>query len=132
MIVNVWGNEIDDFVAVVERLDSEDGIAAYELNVSCPNISREWTEFGVNPELTRELVGRVREATGRHLMVKLSPNAADIAAVGRAAEDAGADSLSAVNTILGLERAPAASAGRRSGRWRCAASGSSTRRSRFR
>lgn len=103
VIVNVWGNEIDDFVAVVERLDGEDGIAAYELNVSCPNISREWVEFGINPELTRELVGRVREATGRHLMVKLSPSAADIAAVGRAAEDGGADSLSAINTILGLE-----------------------------
>lgn len=103
VIVNVWGNEIDDFVAVVERLDGEDGIAAYELNVSCPNISREWIEFGINPELTRELVGRVREATGRHLMVKLSPSAADIAAVGRAAEDSGADSLSAINTILGLE-----------------------------
>ena len=103
VIVNVWGNEIDDFVAVVERLDGEDGIAAYELNVSCPNISREWIEFGINPELTRELVGRVREATGRHLMVKLSPSAADIAAVGQAAEDGGADSLSAINTILGLE-----------------------------
>ncbi len=103
VIVNVGGNEIDDFVAVVERLDGEDGIAAYELNVSCPNISREWIEFGINPELTRELVGRVREATGRHLMVKLSPSAADIAAVGQAAEDGGADSLSAINTILGLE-----------------------------
>jgi len=103
VIVNVWGNETKDFVAVVERLDGEEGIAAFELNISCPNISREWIEFGVNPELTYSLVKAVREATGRHLMVKLSPNAADITATGLAAQEAGADSLSAINTILALE-----------------------------
>ena len=103
VIVNVWGNETKDFVAVVERLEREEGIAAYEVNISCPNISREWIEFGVNPELTYSLVKAVREATGRHLMVKLSPNASDITATGRAAQEAGADSLSAINTILALE-----------------------------
>ena len=103
VIVNVWGNETKDFVAVVERLEREEGIAAFEVNISCPNISREWIEFGVNPELTYSLVKAVREATGRHLMVKLSPNAADITATGRAAQEAGADSLSAINTILALE-----------------------------
>lgn len=103
VIVNVWGNETKDFVAAVERLEREEGIAAFELNISCPNISREWIEFGVNPELTYSLVKAVRQATGRHLMVKLSPNASDITATGKAAEEAGADSLSAINTILGLE-----------------------------
>jgi dihydroorotate dehydrogenase (NAD+) catalytic subunit len=103
VIVNVWGNETRDFVAVVERLEREQGIAAFELNISCPNISREWIEFGVNPELTYALVKAVRQATGRHLMVKLSPNASDITATGKAAQEAGADSLSAINTILGLE-----------------------------
>ena len=103
VIVNVWGNETKDFVAVVERLDREEGIAAFELNISCPNISREWIEFGVNPELTYSLVKAVRQAGSHHLMVKLSPNASDITATGQAAQEAGADSLSAINTILGLE-----------------------------
>ncbi len=103
VIVNVWGNETKDFVAVVERLDREEGIAAFEINISCPNISREWIEFGVNPELTYSLVKAVRQASSRHLMVKLSPNASDITATGKAAQEAGADSLSAINTLLGLE-----------------------------
>jgi dihydroorotate dehydrogenase (NAD+) catalytic subunit len=103
VIVNVWGNETGDFTAVVERLEREEGIAAFELNISCPNISREWIQFGVDPELTYELVKAVRGATGRHLMVKLSPNVTDITAIGLAAQEAGADSLSAVNTLLGLE-----------------------------
>lgn len=103
VIVNVWGNEIREFAAVVERLDREEGIAAYELNISCPNISREWIQFGVNPELTHELVKTVREATSRHLMVKLSPNVTDITEIGMAAQEAGADSISAINTLLGLE-----------------------------
>lgn len=103
VIVNLWGNETKDFVAAVERLTGEEGIAAFELNISCPNISREWIEFGTNPDLTFNLVQKVRQATDRHLMVKLSPNAADITKIGLAAQEAGADSLSAINTILGLE-----------------------------
>jgi dihydroorotate dehydrogenase (NAD+) catalytic subunit len=103
VIVNLWGNETKDFVAAVERLTDEPGIAAFELNISCPNISAEWTEFGTRPELTHNLVRLVRAATDRHLMVKLSPNAGDICSIGLAAQDAGADSLSAINTILGLE-----------------------------
>jgi dihydroorotate dehydrogenase (NAD+) catalytic subunit len=103
VIANLWGNEPDEYVAVVERLNKEEGIAAYEMNISCPNISKAFLEFGTNPELTYELVSKVRAATDRHLMVKLSPNAGDIAAIGVAAEKAGADSLSAINTITGLE-----------------------------
>ena len=103
VIVNVWGNETKDFVKVVERLSDEPGIGAFELNISCPNISQEWIEFGINPELTHTLVQKVRNATDRHLMVKLSPNASNIADIGLAAQEAGADSLSAINTILGLE-----------------------------
>jgi dihydroorotate dehydrogenase (NAD+) catalytic subunit len=103
VIVNVWGNKTNDFTAVIERLTNEDGIAAFEINISCPNISQEWIEFGIRPELTHSLVKQVREATDRHIMVKLSPNASDIAAVGLSAQEAGADSLSAINTIMGLE-----------------------------
>ena len=103
VIANVWGNEPDDFVAVVERLTEEEGIAAFELNISCPNISAEFTEFGINPKLTENLVKRVRAATKKHLMVKLSPNASNIAAIGLVAQNCGADSVSAINTILGLE-----------------------------
>ena len=103
VLVNVWGNETKDFVDVVERLTEEEGVAAFELNISCPNISQEWIEFGTNPEMTYNLVTLVREATDRHLMVKLSPNAGSIVDIGLAAQEAGADSLSAINTILGLE-----------------------------
>jgi dihydroorotate dehydrogenase (NAD+) catalytic subunit len=103
VIVNLWGNRTEDFAAAVERLSREEGIAAFELNISCPNISAKWTEFGTNPDLTHELVSEVRQATDHHLMVKLSPNATNIASIGLAAENAGADSLSAINTILGLE-----------------------------
>ena len=103
VVVNVWGNAPDDFVTVVDRLTGEEGIAAFELNISCPNISAEFREFGTNPDLTGDLVERVRAATDRHLMVKLSPNASDIAQIGLIAQEAGADSLSAINTILGLD-----------------------------
>src|ERR1019366_4073419 len=79
-----------------------EGLAGYELNISCPNIAN-GLDFGRDPSAAGRLVAAARARTGRHLMVKLSPNVTDIAAVARAVEEAGADSVSAVNTYVGMK-----------------------------
>jgi dihydroorotate dehydrogenase (NAD+) catalytic subunit len=102
VIANVWGDLEEDYVTVVRALEGADGIAAVELNISCPNVQRGGMLFGNSPELTRSLVGRVRAATSRPLIVKLSPNAPDLVESARAAREAGADILSLVNTFVGM------------------------------
>ena len=102
VIANVWGDVEEDYVAVARGLDGAEGLAAIELNISCPNVERGGMLFGNSPELTASLVGRVRAATKRPLIVKLSPNAPDLVASARAARDAGADILSLVNTFVGM------------------------------
>ena len=102
VIANVWGDLEDDYVTVVEALEGADGIAAVELNISCPNVRQGGMLFGNSPPLTRSLVGRVRAATKRPLIVKLSPNAPDLVESARAAREAGADILSLVNTFVGM------------------------------
>ena len=102
VIANVWGDLEEDYVTVVRALEDADGIAAVELNISCPNVQRGGMLFGNSPELTRSLVGRVRAATKRPLIVKLSPNAPDLVESARAARDGGADILSLVNTFVGM------------------------------
>ncbi|HEX6537568.1 MAG TPA: dihydroorotate dehydrogenase [Candidatus Dormibacteraeota bacterium] len=102
VIVNVAGESAGDYVHCVRRLEQAPGVAAVELNISCPNIAH-GLDFGRDPAAAGALVGEVRRATARHLMVKLSPNVTDIAAVARAVEDAGADSVSAVNTYVGIK-----------------------------
>ncbi len=102
VIANVWGDLEDDYVTVVEALEGAEGIAAVELNISCPNVRQGGMLFGNSPPLTRSLVGRVRAATKRPLIVKLSPNAPDLVESARAARDAGADILSLVNTFVGM------------------------------
>ncbi len=102
VMVNVFGDATEDYVDVVETLDRGDGIAAYELNVSCPNTKRGGMMFGADPLLTHELTAAVRRATKRPVIVKLSPNVTDITAIARAAADAGADALSLVNTFVGM------------------------------
>ncbi len=102
VIVNVCGADDDEYLAVVEFLDREEGIAAYELNISCPNVKKE----GMCPALfagpTRELVRRVKKASRRPVIVKLSPNVTDIVEIARAAEEGGADALALVNTFLAM------------------------------
>jgi dihydroorotate dehydrogenase (NAD+) catalytic subunit len=102
VIVNIAGKSIDDYCQVVERLDSVEGIAAYELNLSCPNVKGECMIMGVSPEATREIVSTLRKLTNRHLMVKLTPNVTSISTIALAAEEAGADSVSLINTVVGM------------------------------
>src|SRR5260370_11570053 len=99
VIVNVAGDSVDEYVAVVRRLDGVHGIAGLELNISCPNVAN-GLQFGVDPDLAAELTSAVRAVTRLPLMVKLTPNVTDIVAVARAVEDAGADAVSAINTCL--------------------------------
>src|SRR6202171_1108720 len=101
VIVNVAGDAIDEYVAVARRLDGVAGIAALELNNSCPNAAN-GLQVGVDPGLAAELTHAVRNVTRLPLLVKLTPNVTDIVAVARAVEDAGADALSAINTYVGM------------------------------
>lgn len=102
IFVNVSGSTIDDYVACAERLNDHPKVRAIELNISCPNVKEGGMSFGVNCESAYEVVSSVRKAYKGHLMVKLSPNVTDITAIARAAEEAGADSLSLINTLLGM------------------------------
>ena len=90
MVVNVAGGDVDDYLACLDRLDRAEGIDGYELNISCPNIAN-GLDLGRDPAAAARLVDAARDRTGRHLMVKLSPNVTDIAAVARAVEEAGAE-----------------------------------------
>src|SRR5882724_6089928 len=116
VIANVFGYAIEDYLAVVERLEDAEGIAAYELNVSCPNTKEGGIFFSSDPELLSTLIGRVRRVAKRPLIVKLSPNVARIEPFARAAEESGADAISLINTLVSLAidietRAPRIGAG---------------------
>lgn len=102
VITNVFGESVEDYVATVEMLNQGEGIAAYELNASCPNTARGGMIFGTDAGLLGELVAAVKRVTRRPLLVKLSPNVTSIAEMARVAEAAGADALSLVNTFLGM------------------------------
>jgi dihydroorotate dehydrogenase (NAD+) catalytic subunit len=102
VIVNLFGYEFDDYARLAERVDPCEGIAAVELNVSCPNVKKGGIEFGHDPELLARLVRSVRGATGKPIAVKLSPNVTSPTAIGEAAREGGADILSAINTVLGM------------------------------
>ena len=136
VVVNLFGYELDDYARLAARVDSCAGIAAVELNVSCPNVKKGGIQFGHDPEVLERLVRSVRGATGKPLIVKLSPNATDPALLGEAARAGGADILSAINTVLGmsidpwtrrprLRRQAAGSPVRRSSRSPCASSSTS-------
>ena len=102
VIANVWGDTEEEYVAVVEALEHAEGLAAMELNISCPNVEKGGMLFGNSPTATASLVSRVRAATRSTLVVKLSPNAPDLVESARAARDTGADVLSLVNTFVGM------------------------------
>lgn len=102
VFANVFGYRDDDYLEVVRILESAPGIAGYELNVSCPNTQHGGMYFSSDPGLLSNLVSRVRPLTRRPLMVKLSPNVARIQPLAQAAEEAGADALSLVNTFVSL------------------------------
>lgn len=102
VIVNVAGHSKDDYVRVVERLDEEEGVSAYELNVSCPNVDAGGMAFGTTCDGVAEITRAVRPRTARPLIVKLTPNVTDISEIARSAEAAGADAVSLINTLLGM------------------------------
>ena len=102
VLVNVVGNQVEEFAAVVSRLDDSPAVSGYELNVSCPNVRAGGMEFGADARSLTEVVRRTRHATRKSIFVKLSPTLQDIAASARIAADAGADGISVVNTLPGL------------------------------
>ncbi len=102
VIANVFGYAVEDYIAVIAALNDAEGVAAYELNASCPNTSHGGMVFGTDPDLLYDLVRKAKAASQRPLIVKLSPNVTSISLMARAAQDAGADVLSLVNTFLAL------------------------------
>lgn len=101
-IVNVSGSCIDDYVKAAAMIDALEDIPAIELNISCPNVKQGGMAFGVKPDSAAQVVAAVREAYHKTLIVKLSPNVTDITEIARAAESAGADAVSLINTMLGM------------------------------
>jgi dihydroorotate dehydrogenase (NAD+) catalytic subunit len=102
VIANVWGDSDEEYEAVVERLAGEPGVAAIELNVSCPNVTRGGMIVGNDPTALRTVVRKCRAKCPIPLIVKLSPNVTDIRVTARAAVDGGADILSLINTLVGM------------------------------
>jgi len=102
IIVNVNGNYIEEYVALAERINKLERISAIELNISCPNVKMGGMAFGTNPVSAREVIRAVRAVYQKTMIVKLSPNVTNIAEFARIAEEEGADSVSLVNTLLGM------------------------------
>lgn len=102
MIVNVSGSAIEDYVQTAEKINELDAIPAIELNISCPNVKQGGMAFGVSAEGAASVVKAVREVYKKTLIVKLSPNVTDITEIARAVEASGADSVSLINTLLGM------------------------------
>lgn len=102
VIVNLAGKTAEQYALLAARLDSVEGLAGIELNISCPNVNEGGVAFGTDPKLAAEVIGKVRAATRLPLIVKLSPNVTDIAVMARAAEEAGADAISLINTFTAI------------------------------
>ncbi|GAB4273802.1 MAG: dihydroorotate dehydrogenase [Coriobacteriia bacterium] len=101
VIVNVAGHSVEEYVRVIERLETEP-VDAYEINVSCPNVDEGGMAFGVSREGVSSVTAACRAATARPLIVKMTPNVTDVRVIATAAVEAGADALSCVNTLLGM------------------------------
>jgi dihydroorotate dehydrogenase (NAD+) catalytic subunit len=106
VIVNVAGESIADFTEVARRLDGVPGVAGIELNISCPNVGKGGIQFAIDAEAAGAVTAAVRRTTDLPLLVKLSPNVADVRPIARAIADAGADALTAINTLSGIAVAP--------------------------
>lgn len=102
VVANVFGYTVSNYVGVIQILEEADGLAAYELNISCPNTAHGGIQFGSDPQMVLEVVSAARQAARRPLWVKLSPNVSDIALIARVAEEAGADALTVANTYQGM------------------------------
>ena len=102
VMANVSGFSVDDYAYTVEKLDSVDRIGWFEVNVSCPNVHGGGMSFGTNPEAAAEVTRAVRKVTKKPIIIKLSPNVTDIVSIAKACEEAGADGISLINTLLGM------------------------------
>ena len=102
VIVNVFGHTVNEYIGVIDRLNDAEGIAAYELNVSCPNVHEGGMTFGADPYALEELVERTKKVAIQPLIVKLSPNVTSIGQMARVCAEAGADAVSLVNTFLAM------------------------------
>jgi dihydroorotate dehydrogenase (NAD+) catalytic subunit len=102
VIVNFFGDSVDEFVQAAGALSNADGVHGLEMNISCPNKQSGWCIFGTDPRIMSEVVSAVRTRTNLPLIVKLSPNVTDIGAMAKVAEDNGADAVSLINTITGM------------------------------
>jgi dihydroorotate dehydrogenase (NAD+) catalytic subunit len=102
VVVNLYGLHVAEYAALAEIVDDQPGIAAVEVNISCPNVKAGGIAFGVDPRAAAAVTDAVRRRTRKPLIVKLSPNVSDITAIARAVADAGADAVSLINTITGM------------------------------
>lgn len=102
VVVNFFGETVDEYVACGAALDAMDGVDATEMNVSCPNVKKGGVEFGTVPSVLQDLVRQCRAVMKKPLIVKLTPNTGDIVAIAKAAMDGGADGLSIINTISAM------------------------------
>lgn len=102
IIANVAGAQEEDYLAVIEKLNAVPTVKAYELNISCPNVKHGGMALGSSPELAAHITRAAREVATKPVYVKLSPNVTDIVAIARAVEDAGADGLVLINTLMGM------------------------------
>ena len=102
VMANVSGFSVEDYAYTCERLDKEEQVGWLEVNVSCPNVHGGGMSFGTNPEAAAEVTRAVKEVTTKPVIIKLSPNVTDIVSIARACEDAGADGISLINTLLGM------------------------------
>ena len=102
VMANVSGFSVSEYVSVVEQLSDVEQIGWFEVNISCPNVHGGGMSFGTCPDAAAEVTRAVRAVTKKPLIIKLSPNVTDIASIARACEDAGADGISLINTLLGM------------------------------
>lgn len=102
VIVNIYGETYSEYAKVAQKLSSAEGIHALEVNVSCPNVKKGGLSFGADPKAAARVTRAVKDATSLPVIVKLTPNVTDIAAIAEAVEEAGADAVSLINTLAGL------------------------------
>ncbi len=102
IMANVSGFAVDDYAYTCEKLDKEEQVGWLEVNVSCPNVHGGGMSFGTNPEAAAEVTKAVKAVTTKPVIIKLSPNVTDIVSIAKACEDAGADGISLINTLLGM------------------------------
>jgi len=102
VIVNIFGETVEEYRNLAERLSRAEGVRALEVNISCPNVKKGGIAFGTEPGMAAEVTRAVKKATDLPVIVKLSPNVSDITVIARAVEDGGADALSVINTLRGM------------------------------